>query len=194
MKNINSELSLSNINKIYTPEILLAMAEIQQARSNYQIEKFVINQHDTPQTQYQQCLIELQQLYYTIKKVSLELKKTDIEIQRLRSTNDEIDEIDAQIKELQSEETRLAGVGAFRELKKFLEIFESFDKKYTREEIEEDQANYWSKRLNRQSLLESIGGTPSQSAHLTSLYQTGEISISKEDVKIIENTKLGEVQ
>ena len=194
MKSNNSELSLANINNIYTPEILLAMAEIQQARSNYQIEKFVINQHDTPQTQYQQCLIELQSLYYTIKKVSLELKKTEIEIERLRSTNDEIDEIDAQIKELQSEETRLVGVGAFRELKKFLEIFESFDKKYTREEIEEDQANYWSKRLNRQSALEAIGGSPSQSAHLTSLYQTGEISISKEDVKIIENTKVGEIK
>jgi hypothetical protein len=194
MKSNNSELSLANINNMYTPEVLLAMAEIQQARSNYQIEKFVINQHDTPQTQYQQCLIELQQLYYTIKKVSLELKKTDIEIERLRSTNDEIDEIDAQIKELQSEETRLIGVGAFRELKKFLDIFESFDKKYTREEIEEDQANYWSKRLNRQSALEAIGGSPSQSAHLTSLYQTGEISISKEDVKIIENTKVGETE
>jgi hypothetical protein len=194
MKSNNSELSLANINNMYTPEVLLAMAEIQQARSNYQIEKFVINQHDTPQTQYQQCLIELQSLYYTIKKVSLELKKTEIEIERLRSTNDEIDEIDAQIKELQSEETRLVGVGAFRELKKFLEIFESFDKKYTREEIEEDQANYWSKRLNRQSALEAIGGSPSQSAHLTSLYQTGEISISKEDVKIIENAKVGETE
>jgi hypothetical protein len=194
MKSNNSELSLANINNMYTPEVLLAMAEIQQARSNYQIEKFVINQHDTPQTQYQQCLIELQSLYYTIKKVSLELKKTEIEIERLRSTNDEIDEINAQIKELQSEETRLVGVGAFRELKKFLEIFESFDKKYTREEIEEDQANYWSKRLNRQSALEAIGGSPSQSAHLTSLYQTGEISISKEDVKIIENTKVGETE
>jgi len=135
MKSNNSELSLANINNMYTPEVLLAMAEVQQARSNYQIEKFVINQHDTPQTQYQQCLIELQSLYYTIKKVSLELKKTEIEIERLRSTNDEIDEIDAQIKELQSEETRLVGVGAFRELKKFLEIFESFDKKYTREEL-----------------------------------------------------------
>jgi len=194
MKSNNSELSLANINNMYTPEVLLAMAEVQQARSNYQIEKFVINQHDTPQTQYQQCLIELQSLYYTIKKVSLELKKTEIEIERLRSTNDEIDEIDAQIKELQSEETRLVGVGAFRELKKFLEIFESFDKKYTREEIEEDQANYWSKRLNRQSALEAIGGSPSQSAHLTSLYQTGEISISKEDVKIIENAKVGETE
>jgi len=48
--------------------------------------------------------------------------------------------------------------------------------------------------LNRQSALEAIGGSPSQSAHLTSLYQTGEISISKEDVKIIENAKVGETE
>ena len=67
MKSNNSELSLANINNMYTPEVLLAMAEIQQARSNYQIEKFVINQHDTPQTQYQQCLIELQMIDIALK-------------------------------------------------------------------------------------------------------------------------------
>lgn len=192
---MNNELtSFFEIDNIFTPDVLLAMAEVQQSRSNYQIEKFVINQHDTPETQYQQCLIELQNLYYTIKTVSLELKKTEIEIKRLRSTGDEINEIEAQIKELGLEQTRLVGIGAFRELKKLYEIFLSFDKKYTREEIEANQPVYWSKRLNRQSILEAIGGTPSQSAHLTSLYQTGEISLPIEKIESIENFKTKEIQ
>jgi hypothetical protein len=94
--------SLPDVEERYTPDVLLAMAEVQQARSNFQLEKFVVNQHDTDEMRYQQTVIELQQLYYTIKTVSLEMKKTEIEINRLRDTGDEVDELDAQIKELGS--------------------------------------------------------------------------------------------
>ena len=140
--------SLPDVEERYTPDILLAMAEIQQARSNFQLEKFVVNQHDTDEMRYVQTVIELQQLYYTIKTVSLEMKKTEIEINRLRETEDEIDELDAQIKELGLEQTRLVGIGAFRELDQLLNIYNSFEHKYTREEIEAAQPEYWNKRLS----------------------------------------------
>lgn len=172
--------NLPSIEDKYTPEILLAMAEIQQSRSNFQLEKFVVNQHDTEEMRYMQTVIELQQLYYTIKTVSLEMKKTEIEIARLRATGDEVDEIDAQIKELGLEQTRLVGIGAFRELDTLLAIYNSFEHKYTREEIEAAQPDYWNKRLNRQATLEAIGGTQAQAAHLDSLRQIGAIEMLDE--------------
>ena len=172
--------SLPNVEERYTPDILLAMAEIQQSRSNFQIEKFVVNQHDTEEMRYMQTIIELQQLYYTIKTVSLEMKKTEIEINRLRETNDEIDELDAQIKELGLEQTRLVGIGAFRELDQLLSIYDSFEKKYTRAEIEAAQPEYWNKRLSRQATLEAIGGTQAQAAHLDSLRQIGALEMASE--------------
>ena len=172
--------TLPNVEDRYTPDVLLAMAEVQQARSNFQLEKFVINQHDTDEMRYQQTVIELQQLYYTIKTVSLEMKKTEIEINRLRETNDEIDELDAQIKELGLEQTRLVGIGAFRELDQLLKIYNSFEKKYTREEIEAAQPDYWNKRLSRQATLEAIGGTQAQAAHLDSLRQIGALEMAPE--------------
>ena len=172
--------TLPNIEEKYTPEILLAMAEVQQARSNFQIEKFVVNQHDTDEMRYQQTVIELQQLYYTIKTVSLEMKKTEIEINKLRATGDEIDELDAQIKELGLEQTRLVGIGAFRELDQLLKIYNSFEHKFTREEIEAAQPDYWNKRLSRQATLEAIGGTQAQAAHLDSLRQIGAIEMAEE--------------
>ena len=172
--------NLPSIEDKYTPEILLAMAEIQQSRSNFQLEKFVVNQHDTDEMRYMQTVIELQQLYYTIKTVSLEMKKTEIEIARLRGTGDEVDEIDAQIKELGLEQTRLVGIGAFRELDTLLAIYNSFEHKYTREEIEAAQPDYWNKRLNRQATLEAIGGTQAQAAHLDSLRQIGAIEMLDE--------------
>lgn len=171
---------LPDIEDRYTPDILLAMAEIQQSRSNFQLEKFVVNQHDTEETRYMQTVIELQQLYYTIKTVSLEMKKTEIEISRLRATEDEIDEIDAQIKELGLEQTRLVGIGAFRELDALLVIYNSFEHKFTRDEIEVAQPDYWNKRLNRQATLEAIGGTQAQAAHLDSLRQIGAIEMAEE--------------
>ena len=172
--------SLPDIEEKYTPEVLLAMAEVQQSRSNFQIEKFVVNQHDTDEMRYVQTVIELQQLYYTIKTVSLEMKKTEIEIKKLRVTGDEVDEIDAQIKELGLEQTRLVGIGAFRELDQLLKIYNSFEHKYTRAEIEEAQPEYWNKRLSRQATLEAIGGTQAQAAHLDSLRQIGALEMASE--------------
>jgi hypothetical protein len=173
-------ISLPDVEERYTPDVLLAMAEVQQSRSNFQIEKFVVNQHDTNEMRYMQTIIELQQLYYTIKTVSLEMKKTEIEIFRLRETGDEIDELDAQIKELGLEQTRLVGIGAFRELDQLLKIFNSFEHKYTRDEIEAAQPEYWNKRLSRQATLESIGGTQAQAAHLDSLRQIGALEMAPE--------------
>lgn len=161
----------------FTPEILLAMAEVQQSRSNFQLEKFVVNQHETPEMQYVQTLIELQQLYYTIRSVSLDMKKAEIEIARKRATGDEIDEIEAQMKELNLEQTRLVGIGAFRELEKLLSIYNSFEHKYTREEIEAAQPEYWNKRLHRQATLEAIGGNQAQAGHLDSLRQIGALEV-----------------
>jgi polyribonucleotide nucleotidyltransferase len=169
-----------NVGEKFTPEVLLAMAEIQQSRSNFQLEKFVVNQHETPEMQYLQTLIELQRLYYTIRSVSLEMKKAEIEISRKRATGDEVDEIEAQMKELNLEQTRVVGIGAFRELEKLLSIYDSFEHKYTREEIEAAQPEYWNKRLNRQATLEAIGGSQAQAGHLDSLRQIGALEISPE--------------
>ena len=178
-KEQNMEL-LPDITEKFTPDILLAMAEVQQSRSDFQLEKFVVNQHDTDEMRYQQCVIELQQLYYTIKTVSLEMKKSEIEINKLRETGDEVDEIDAQIKELGLEQTRLIGIGAFRELDMLMNIYNSFEHKYTRQEIEAAQPDYWNKRLSRQATLEAIGGTQAQAAHLDSLRQIGALEMAPE--------------
>jgi len=142
---------LPDLTKYFTPEIVATFAEIHQPRSRFQLEKFVIGSQDTDEMRYYQCVTEIQALYYTIKQVTLELEKTRIEIQRLRATGDEIDEIEAQIKELGIEQTQVVGVGAFRELEILLDIKKSYPE-YTRKEIEADQSNYWSKRLDRQNI------------------------------------------
>jgi hypothetical protein len=178
--------SFDRVSEKLTPSVLTAMSEIQQPRSKFQLEKFVISQHDTDEMRYFQCVTEIQALYYTIRTVSLEMKKTEIEIARLRKTKDEIDEIDAQLKELGLEQTRLVGIGAFRELEHLVEIFESFATKYTREQIENAQPDYWNKRLNRQATLEMAGGSQAAAAHLDSLRQIGAIEVRGREVFAVD--------
>jgi hypothetical protein len=158
--------------------IFLALAEIQKPRSRFQLEKFVVGQHDTDDQQYRQTLLEIQNLFYTIKVVKLELKKQEIEITRLRATGDEVDSIDAEIKELGMEQTRLTMIGAERELKDLVEIWESFEHKYTYEEMEQLQPEYWSARLTRQAQLEAMGsGGKVGWASLDALRQVGEFEV-----------------
>ena len=142
---------LPDVTEYFTPSIIATFAEVHQPRSRFQIEKFVVGSHATPEMQYYQIITEIQALYYTIKEVTLQLKKTEIEIKKLRETGDEVDEIDAQIKELGIEQTRVVGVGAFRELEILLELKSQYPE-YTRNEIESDQNKYWKLRLTAQSI------------------------------------------
>jgi hypothetical protein len=49
-------------------------------------------------------------------------------------------------------------VGAEREMKHLLEIFDSFTHKYTREEIEAAQPDYWQARLTNNAKAMLMGG------------------------------------
>lgn len=164
--------NLPDFSKYFTPDIVALFAEVAQSRSNFQLEKFVINQHSTKEMQYFQCVLELQSAYYAIKNIELTIKKTEIEIERLRATGDEVDEVEAQIKELHLEQTRLNLVSQFRELDILMGILNTYPK-YTREQIEANQADYWTERLHRQAELQRITATPNEASHLEALIQIG---------------------
>ena len=181
--------NLPDFTKYFTPDIVALFAKVTQSRSNFQLEKFVINQHPTKEMQYFQCILELQSMYYSIKTMELNIKKTEIEISRLRATNDEIDEIEAQIKELNLETTRLNLVSQFRELETLMEMLKTFPE-YSREDIEKGQAEYWHIRLHRQADLQAMSSTPNQASHLESLIQIGAIKYELPTQQEIENQEV----
>lgn len=168
-----------------TPDVMCAIQEVQQPRSRYQLEKFVVNQHDTEEMRYYQVLLELQSAYFGIRRLSLTVKKADIEIARLRSTGDEIDELTAQEKELNSEESRLALIGAQREWEHLLEIWNTFPHKYTREEIEIAQPDYWKLRLRRQAESELIGSGRMTYGQIEAMRQTQDLESFVNDLDAI---------
>ena len=154
-------------------EIETAIAEIQQPRSRFQLEKFVLGQHATPEMQYYQTCIELQDMIYKYRSAEIQLKIQEKKITRLRATGDEIDELKAQKLELGIEQTRVGIIGAQREIAHLVDIWNSFDRKYSREEIEQAQPEYWTARLTENAKAMLMGGVSVNPAHIEAMKQAG---------------------
>jgi hypothetical protein len=167
-------------------EINRAISEVQQPRSRFQLERFVLGQHATPEMQYYQTVIELQDAIYKYKLAVINVKKSDLKIAKLRATGDELDELKAQEVELGLAQTSYAMVGAEREMKHLLEIFKTFTHKYTREEIEAAQPDYWQARLTNNAKAMLMGGSSVNAAHIEAMEQAG---VLDSFVAEVENTK-----
>jgi hypothetical protein len=154
-------------------EINKAIAEVQQPRSRFQLESFVLGQHATPEMRYYQTVIELQDAIYKYKLAVINIKKSELKIAKLRATGDELDELKAQEVELGLAQTSFAMVGAEREMKHLLEIFDSFTHKYTRKEIETAQPDYWQARLTNNAKAMLMGGSGVNAAHIEAMEQAG---------------------
>jgi len=154
-------------------EIDKAIAEVQQPRSRFQLERFVLGQHATPEMQYYQTVIELQESIYKYKLAVINVKKAELKIAKLRNTGDELDELKAQEVELGLSQTKFAMIGAEREMKQLLRIFDSFTHKYTREEIEAAQPDYWQARLTNNAKAMLMGGSSVNAAHIEAMEQAG---------------------
>jgi len=150
-----------------------AIAEIQQPRSRYQIIHFVLGQHDTPEMQFYQLMMELQDTGYKLRMAELGVRKAKIEIARLLETGDELDAIEAEEKQVGLEQTLIVMKGAQREMAVLEDIFNDCQH-YTRDEIEHAQPEYWEKRLTRQTNLQMMSGSV-QWAQLDSMRQIGKL-------------------
>tara|TARA_R110002051_G_scaffold164242_1_gene235356 strand:- start:349 stop:876 length:528 start_codon:yes stop_codon:yes gene_type:complete len=148
-----------------------AIAEIQQPRSRYQLIHFVVGQHDTPEMRFYQLCLELQDMGYKVRMARLSVRKTEVEIARLLETGDELDAIEAEEKQVGLEQTLIAMRGAEREIAILTDLFDE-SQKFTRDEIEHAQPEYWQKRLTRQTNLQLMAGGV-QWAQLDSLRQAG---------------------
>lgn len=150
---------MENLPEIIEPThpIYAALLDIQKPRSRYQLERFVAGQHDTPEQQYRQVLLEIQSTMYAIKLNTLEMKKAKVEIKQLQDSGDEIKAIEAEIKEVGLQQLNLLMLGAQREMQDLIAMWEAFEHKYTYEEMEDSQAIYWDLRLTRQASLEHMG-------------------------------------
>jgi hypothetical protein len=154
-------------------DIKEAIEEVQQPRSHYQMVHFVMGQHDTPEMQFYQLCQELMTTKHALELAALGQKKSQIKIDRLLATGDEIDAIEAEEMALGMEQTRIVVKGAERELAVLEDIFHSIPH-FTRDEIEHAQPDYWEKRMTRQTNLQIMSGNVGW-AQLDAMRQIGHL-------------------
>lgn len=150
-----------------------AIREITQNRSKYQIEKFVIGQHHSPEMQYYQLCREASVAMHSIEETKLRIEKVKAQAEELRETGKKSDAIEARILELSISPMEESLVSSQRELDFMQEMFDKFPK-FTRQEIEDAQQKYWETRLTRVSQLQMLsrqGGV--DWAQLEAVYQAG---------------------
>jgi hypothetical protein len=148
-----------------------AIDQIQLNRTRYQMERFVVGQHHQPEMQYRQLLTEADALLGTIKETELRILKIEAEAKELRATGKESDAIEAEIKELSLPSLHRHIKNARRELGILEELFECYPK-YTVEDIEAAQEEYWHERLLRTAHFQAMGGAVTW-AQIEAIWQAG---------------------
>jgi hypothetical protein len=141
---------VDNVMKL-VKEMESAFLEIQMPRTEFVLNKFVVGQHDHDTLAYSQCVLEMQIKYDNLRRAKLGRRRIEIQIKELEDKGTEIDQIDADLKRIDLEEQDRAVLGALREFEALYKIWQRFPKKYTREEIDAAQPDYWQLRLERQA-------------------------------------------
>lgn len=122
---------------------------IAMPRSAYVLEHLVVKAHEHPSQQFLQCVLEMRIKYNTIRRSRIQREIINEEIARLDMA-DSIDRLQAELKRIDLEEMELSEVGAMREFFSLYRIYQQMPR-FTAEQIEAGQAEYWYKRLVGQS-------------------------------------------
>ena len=75
-------------------ELSDAIIELQQPRSRYQLEHFVVGPHDTAEMQFYQCVLELQSELHKYRLADISKRRMLVEIEQLSESDDPMDALD----------------------------------------------------------------------------------------------------
>ncbi len=128
-----------------------------QERSEYELRRFVIGQHPTPERQFLQAWREVVDAEYKLSIASLTREKTGLEIEKLYATGDKVDAAEARIQQVHLARQVMVEESAERELGILRRILAEFGDGFTREQIEQAEPEYWSRRLTTHPNVLQIG-------------------------------------
>jgi hypothetical protein len=152
----------------------LNLSSYYAGRTRFQLEHFVQNEHDTPERQFLQLIMELKSLRSGYIIDSLEAEKIALQIEELLSSGNEINKIEAAKKQYTLGTMNETMEYRKKEIATILELISKLPKIYTYQEIEAAEKDYWKKRLTRQCAEEmasrALGINP---GNIRSLIQAG---------------------
>jgi hypothetical protein len=146
-----------------------------QPRSDLQIERFVIGDHETSERQYKQCIDELVRKIMNLRRACTEKELLEYKIEKLRAKNTKLANIKIKQLYISMDELNIAIEGSIREANTLWNIYNSFPIKYTAEDIQNAECKYWYLRLSKlaQSQIESKSSNSPDSGTLDALKKLG---------------------
>jgi hypothetical protein len=120
-------------------------------RTSFQLERFVMQEHDLPERKFLQLMMELKSMRDGFIGDVFEIEKMKIEIKRLIAKNDEVDTLEAMKKQYFLKQLEENMIFREREIKTIVRLINSLPKIYTYDEIEAAESRYWECRLTRQA-------------------------------------------
>jgi len=120
-------------------------------RTSFQLERFVMQEHDLPERKFLQLMMELKSMRDGFIGDCFDIEKLKIEIKRLQLKNDEIDNLEVCKKQYILRQHEENMIFREREIKTIVKLINSLPKIYTYDEIEAAESRYWECRLTRQA-------------------------------------------
>ena len=154
-------------------EIQKRLIEVQQSRSNFQINSFVIGQHGTAEMQYVQLLVEIAELETSLKKAKLSLREMQIKLKATRNRDKELEQIEKSRIQIDICNLEIVIISTQREFDYFQTLFDSVEHHFTRAEIEDGQKEYWKEKLGSNARAMIHGNNPVPFAYIESMQQAG---------------------
>jgi hypothetical protein len=153
----------------------------------------VVGGEDTTEQQYAHCVLEMSIAYDNLRtaKASAELKEIELEemAENLRKKGWLMgrkwirrEKLNIQIKTVELEQLNRARLGAMREFECLYNLWQSFPVKYTREQLNEAQPEYWKRRITRQANQEVMAYGRVGAGNLEALRQIGLGAVPQLDV------------
>jgi hypothetical protein len=128
-----------------------AFNEIQQPRTNYELEKLIVWAKFTEPQAYAQCVLEMQITYDNLRlaKLSMSMKQLDIDEIKWHSKRDELEKAKL---EIELEQTQRAVLWAEREFQYLYHLWKKFPTKYTRQDLNNNSPLEFEVKLKTQAL------------------------------------------
>lgn len=134
-------------------ELLDDFNTIQMGRPPEVLRRFVVGAQaiDHPAQGWAQCVLEMSIKYDNIRRAKIQAEILELEIAELEAKGDARSLLDVQLKKIDQEAHERAMLGAVREFYSLYDIYQEYGKRYTRDELNESQKEYWFNRLTRQA-------------------------------------------
>jgi len=139
-----------NVEEKDIKDMIQAFDEIQMPRTPYVLDKMVVNSKFTQEQKYAQCVLELSIAYDNLRTAKCNAELKQIEIDEI-DINTRKGELEREIKIIELEQLNRARLGAMREFEYLFNLWKTFDKKYTREDLNNAQEKEYTMRLETQA-------------------------------------------